>query len=68
MRRPNVAGGSTVEGLLTGLMRKRMHESFVALRREFARLGVPVVCAESEAPVGLVLDRMERLRNVGGRR
>jgi hypothetical protein len=58
----------TVLGLLTGLLQRRMHAAFFALRREFARLGVPVVCAESDAPAGLVLERMERLRSVGGRR
>ncbi|MGL4553933.1 MAG: DUF58 domain-containing protein [Gemmataceae bacterium] len=58
----------SVLGLLTGLLQRRMHESFFALRREFARLGVPVVCAEADEAVGLVLERMERLRSVGGRR
>lgn len=58
----------TVNGMLTELLQRRMNESFFRLRREFARLGVAVVCAESEAATELILERMDRLRNVGGRR
>ncbi|MBY0232970.1 MAG: hypothetical protein K2W96_27110, partial [Gemmataceae bacterium] len=58
----------TVGHLLTGLLHDRMRASFADLRREFARLGVPVVCAASDEPVPLVLGKMERLRRAGGRR
>jgi uncharacterized protein (DUF58 family) len=47
----------------------RLHQAFGRLRQSFARLGVPVVCAESGDPVQLILDRLDRLRALGlGRR
>lgn len=58
----------TILGALTGLLQLRLHEAFAKVRHELAKLGVPVVCAASDEPVALVLDRMERLRGVGGRR
>jgi hypothetical protein len=47
---------------------KRFHSAYARIRRTFARLGVPVVCAEGEEPAALVLERMERLRMLGRRR
>jgi uncharacterized protein (DUF58 family) len=46
----------------------RFHGAYQRLRRTFARLGVPVVCAAGDEPVPLVLDRLERLRMLGRRR
>ncbi len=46
----------------------RFHGAYLRIRRIFARLGVPVVCAAGDEPVPLVLDRLERLRMVGRRR
>jgi uncharacterized protein (DUF58 family) len=46
----------------------RFHAAYARLRRTFARMGVPVVCAEGEEPAALVLDRLERLRMLGRRR
>jgi uncharacterized protein (DUF58 family) len=46
----------------------RFHGAYQRVRRTFARLGVPVVCAAGDEPVPLVLDRLERLRMVGRRR
>jgi uncharacterized protein (DUF58 family) len=46
----------------------RFHRAYQELRQTFARLGVPVVCAASDEPVRLVLDRMERLRLLGRKR
>src|SRR5262249_17743976 len=42
----------------------RYHRAFHTLRRTFARLGVPVYCAQIEESVRLVLERLERLRSV----
>jgi uncharacterized protein (DUF58 family) len=41
---------------------RRFHRAFHQLRRTFARLGVPVICAKEGDPVQLILDQMERLR------
>jgi hypothetical protein len=46
----------------------RFHGAYQRMRRTFARLGVPVVCAAGDEPVPLVLDRLERLRMLGRRR
>jgi uncharacterized protein (DUF58 family) len=47
------------------LTRQRYHAAYARLQRTFARLGVSVVCAASDAPVPLILDRIERLRMQG---
>lgn len=44
------------------------HRHFFRLRRELGRLGVPVVRAETDDPVQVVVSRMDRLRGIGGRR
>jgi uncharacterized protein (DUF58 family) len=41
---------------------RRFHDAYNRLRRTFARLGVSLVCAGSEEPVALILDRLDRLR------
>jgi uncharacterized protein (DUF58 family) len=43
----------------------RYHRAFHQVRRTFARLGVPVVCAQHEAPARLILERLEGLRTLG---
>jgi uncharacterized protein (DUF58 family) len=40
----------------------RTHRAYYRLRRTFARLGVPVLCARDEDSVRLILERLERLR------
>jgi hypothetical protein len=55
-------------GLLGQATTARFHEAYQRLRRAFARLGVGVVCAAGEESVPLILDRLERLRQVGGKR
>ncbi len=42
----------------------RYHRAFFTLRRAFAKLGVPVLCAAEADPVQIILDRMERLRGL----
>ncbi len=42
-----------------------LHRAFRQLRQSFARLGVPLICAESGDPVRLILSRMDRMRSVG---
>ncbi len=46
----------------------RFHRAFQQVRRTFARLGVPVVCARDEEPSRLILERLEQLRTLGRRR
>ena len=46
----------------------RFHQAYYNLRQTFGRLGVPVVCAASGDPARLILDRLEQLRSIGGRR
>jgi uncharacterized protein (DUF58 family) len=41
---------------------RRFHRAFHQLRRTFARLGVPVICAKEGDPARLILDQMQRLR------
>jgi uncharacterized protein (DUF58 family) len=56
---------------LTGLREAtvlRYHQAYRVLRRAFGRLGVPVVCAAGGAPAALILERLDRLRRVRGRR
>jgi hypothetical protein len=40
----------------------RFHRAYYRVRRTFARLGVPVLCARDEDAPHLVLERLERLR------
>jgi uncharacterized protein (DUF58 family) len=47
---------------------RRIHAAYQRVRHSFARLGVPVVCAASEEPVPLILDRIDRLRALRRRR
>jgi hypothetical protein len=46
----------------------RFHAAYQRLRRAFTRIGVPVVCAAGEEPIPLILERLDRLRAVGGKR
>jgi uncharacterized protein (DUF58 family) len=66
-RRPLPAGHS-LHPLMSALTRERLHEAYHRIRRTCMRLGVSVVCAGSDESVPLILDRIERLRSVGGRR
>ena len=52
---------SALQQVATG----RLHRAYQRMRQAFARLGVPVVCAEGGDPVRLLLDRLDRLRSVG---
>jgi uncharacterized protein (DUF58 family) len=61
-------GAPALEATLWKATTFRLHGAFHDLRRRFARLGVPVVCALIGDPVRLVLDRIDRLRAQGRRR
>lgn len=54
--------------LLDRAARERFHAAYRRVRRAFARVGVPVVCAATEEPVPLILGRLERLRMLGRKR
>jgi uncharacterized protein (DUF58 family) len=47
---------------------ERFHRAYQHLRRTFASLGVPVVCAESGDPAQLILERLDLLRELGRKR
>jgi uncharacterized protein (DUF58 family) len=59
---------SALLNLLERTTTQRFHRSFQHVRQTFARLGVPVVCAASDEPVPLILDRLERMRMLGRKR
>src|SRR5262249_9329346 len=56
------AGKAAVRTAIQDSTTARFHRTFHRVRRTFARLGVPVLCARGEDPVRLILDRIERLR------
>jgi uncharacterized protein (DUF58 family) len=41
---------------------RRFRDAYYRLRRTFVRMGVPLVCAGSDEPVSLILNRLDRLR------
>lgn len=47
---------------------RRYHRAFHRIRRTFARLQVPVLCAKSDDSVPLILDRLDRLRMMARRK
>jgi hypothetical protein len=57
--------GPRLRGLLRQATRHRFHAAYQRVRRSWARLGVPVICAASDDAVPLVLERMERLHRAG---
>jgi uncharacterized protein (DUF58 family) len=59
---------SPLAPLLWEATQMRFQRAFHHVRRTFARLGVPVLCAESREPVGLILERLDRLRSLRTRR
>jgi uncharacterized protein (DUF58 family) len=74
-RRPRVPRGphagmpeSELKDFLKELMARHYQRSFHRLRRTFARLQVPMVCAAAGDPVHLILERLDRLRGVHRRR
>jgi hypothetical protein len=44
------------------------YDAYRQLRKSFARFGVAVIPAAGDEPTRLILDRLERLRLVGGKR
>jgi hypothetical protein len=50
------------------LMARRYHRGFHRVRKQFARLQVPVVCAAEELPIPLILEQLDRLRGQRRRR
>jgi uncharacterized protein (DUF58 family) len=64
----SVGGAAALQAVLQKATTYRLHRAFYELRRRFARLGVPVICALTGDPVRLVLDKLDRLRAQGRRR
>ncbi len=46
----------------------RFHRAYHRVRQTFGGLGVPVVCAADGDPARVILDRLETLRDLGGKR
>jgi hypothetical protein len=67
---PHEEGGrhTPLMPLLERAARERFHAAYRRVRHAFARLGVPMVCAATEEPVPLILQRLERLRMLGRKR
>jgi hypothetical protein len=57
-----VARTDTMAGLMQSLTTERLLAAFSRIRRAFARLSVPVMCATSEESMPAILERIERLR------
>jgi uncharacterized protein (DUF58 family) len=57
-------GDAALLRTLTQTTTERFHGAFHRLRRSFARLGVPVVCAAQGDPVQLILERLDLLRDL----
>jgi uncharacterized protein (DUF58 family) len=57
-----------IEKIVNELMARRYHQAFHRIRKTFARLQVPVVCAAESDPIQLILDRLDRLRGLRRRR
>jgi uncharacterized protein (DUF58 family) len=57
-----------LRGLLTDVGVRQAHAAYARTRRALARLGVPVVCAASDESAGLIQQRLEQVRGLGGRR
>jgi uncharacterized protein (DUF58 family) len=53
---------STMQALVHRAMVFRYHQAYFQLRRAFAHLRVPVLCADQEDSVKLILERLQRLR------
>jgi uncharacterized protein (DUF58 family) len=51
-----------LQDLLAQASTLRLQQAFARVQQAFARLGVPVLCAPEDEAVGLILQRMQRLR------
>ncbi len=60
--------GANVKDIIGKLTARRYHKAFQGVRKTFARLQVPVVCAVEGDPVPLILDRLDRVRGQRRRR
>jgi uncharacterized protein (DUF58 family) len=59
---------ASLQGMVRELSRARLHAAYERIREAFAGVGVPVACAGSDEAVPLIVQRLQRLRTVGGRR
>jgi uncharacterized protein (DUF58 family) len=68
-RRPTAPGGpASLRRKVLDTTTSRFHRAYQHLRRTFARLGVPLLCAREGEPVRLIRERMDQLRLAGRRR
>jgi uncharacterized protein (DUF58 family) len=57
-----IASQGALPTLVRSVTQRRFESALVRIRRTFARLGVPVVCAAGDEAVPLILERMNQLR------
>lgn len=57
-----------LDELLDTATAQRLEQAYARVRKAFARVGVPVVSVRGSEAVGLILERMDRLRMLGRRR
>jgi uncharacterized protein (DUF58 family) len=61
---PPAPGTKPLPPELADLATRRLHVAYRRARLTFGRLGVQIVCAASDEPVALILDRIERMRRL----
>jgi uncharacterized protein (DUF58 family) len=61
---PVDAGAAALPRGMTRLTSERFHDAYRRVRLALGRIGVQVVCAATEQPVALILDRLDRLRRL----
>ena len=54
--------------ILERVAERKYQRAFHRLRRTFARMQVPVVCAAGDEPIRLILERLDRMRGLQRRR
>jgi uncharacterized protein (DUF58 family) len=61
--RQGEASRPNLQDFLSQASALRLQQAFAHVRHAFGRLGVPVLCAAEDEAVGLILQRMQRLRS-----
>jgi uncharacterized protein (DUF58 family) len=61
---PVSPGAEPLPREITRVTMERFHAAYRRVRLALGRIGVQVVCAASEQPVALILDRLDRLRRL----
>jgi hypothetical protein len=62
--RPEAISTPSLQDLLSQASALRLQQAFTQVQQAFGRLGVPVLCAPEDEAVGVILQRMQRLRSM----